>query len=31
MYIDPFVCGVVFTLLAEMFASVVYSVVKKRK
>lgn len=31
MYIDPFVCGVVFTLLAEMVASVVYTVVKKRK
>ena len=31
MYIDPFVCGVIFTLLAEMVASVVYRVVKKRK
>ncbi len=31
MYIDPFVCGVIFTLLVEMVASVVYAVVKKRK
>lgn len=31
MYIDPFVCGVIFALLAEMFASVVYSIVKKKK
>lgn len=31
MYVDPFVCGVVFTLLAEMIAAVVYSAVKKKK
>lgn len=31
MYINPFVCGVVFTLLAELLASIVYVAVKTRK
>lgn len=31
MYVDPFVCGVIFTLLAEMVASALYTVAKKRK
>jgi len=31
MYIDPFVCGIVFTLLAELFLSVVCVVAKKKK
>lgn len=31
MYIHPFVCGVAFTLFAEIMAVVVYAVVNKRK
>ena len=31
MYIHPFICGVVFTLLAELFLSAMCVVVKKRK
>ena len=31
MYIHPFVCGVSFTLFAEIMAVVVYVVVNKRK
>lgn len=31
MYINPFVCGVVFTLFAEFVALVVYAVVNRGK
>ena len=31
MYIDPFVCGIMVTLLAEFTASVVYTVVRNKK
>lgn len=31
MYIPPFICGVVFTLLAEFLACVVYAIVTDRK
>lgn len=31
MYINPFICGVAFTLFAEFTAAVVYSVVQSKK
>ncbi len=31
MYIEPFWCGVIFTVLAEIITSVIYSTVKKKK
>lgn len=31
MYIHPFICGVVFTVFAEIAALVIYSIAKKKR